>query len=83
MNDKLVPLLRMHGFKTGKGKFFFKEQEHIDLPTRLDMDLKLAEKVKIDDEYFYETYNVPKPKGGLTPPDSKRDSKGEGAKTAL
>lgn len=61
LNDKLVPLLRIHGFKTGKGKFFFKEQEHIDLPTRLDMDLKLAEKIQIDDIYFYETYNVPMP----------------------
>jgi phage gp29-like protein len=62
LNDKLVPLLQKHGYHVGKGKFIFKEQEHIDLKTRLDMDLKLAEKIKIDDSYFYETYNVPSPK---------------------
>jgi hypothetical protein len=62
LNDKLIPLLKIHGYDIGKGKFFFNEQEHIDLKTRLDMDLKLAEKIKIDDAYFYETYNVPSPK---------------------
>lgn len=62
LNDKLIPLLKMHGYNMGTGKFFFREQEHIDMKTRLDMDLKLAEKIKIDDEYFYETYNVPMPK---------------------
>ena len=25
------------------------------------MDLKLAERTKIDNNYFYETYNIPKP----------------------
>ena len=57
----LVPLMRMHGFDVGTGTFSFKEQEHIDLPTRLDMDLKLAEKISIDEAYFYETYNIPAP----------------------
>ncbi len=61
LNDKLIPLLKMHGYNIGNGKFFFKEQEHIAMPTRLDMDLKLAEKIAIDDEYFYETYNIPMP----------------------
>ena len=61
LNDKLIPLLKIHGYDVGKGKFFFNEQEHIDLKTRLDMDLKLAEKITIDDAYFYETYNLPTP----------------------
>jgi phage gp29-like protein len=61
LNDKLLPLLKIHGYKTGTGKFLFNQQENIDLKTRLDMDLKLAEKIKIDDNYFYETYNIPYP----------------------
>ena len=61
LNDKMVPLLQMHGYIPGRGKFLFKEQEHTDLKTRLEMDLKLAEKIKIDDKYFYETYNIPMP----------------------
>jgi phage gp29-like protein len=69
LNDRLIPLLQKHGYNVGKGKFFFKEQEHVDMKTRLEMDLKLAEKIQIDDKYFYETYNVPAPKppkGALT-----------------
>ena len=64
LNDKLIPILQKHGYITGKGKFYFNEQEHIDLKIRLDMDLKLAERIKIDDKYFYETYNVPTPMEG-------------------
>lgn len=61
LNDKLIPLLKIHGFNVGNGKFVFQEKENIDKKTRLEMDLKLAEKIKIDDNYFYETYNIPKP----------------------
>ncbi|HYV92772.1 MAG TPA: DUF935 family protein [Chitinophagales bacterium] len=61
LNDKLVPLLRIHGFNVGNGKFIYHENENIDKKTRLEMDLKLAEKIKIDDSYFYETYNIPQP----------------------
>ena len=62
LNDKLIPLLRMHGFDVGNGKFIFQEKENIDKKTRLEMDLKLAGQIKIDDNYFYETYNIPIPK---------------------
>jgi phage gp29-like protein len=61
LNDKLIPLLKIHGFNTGNGKFVFHEKENIDKKTKLEMDLKLAKQIKIDDNYFYETYNIPKP----------------------
>ena len=38
------------------------EKENIDKKTKLEMDLKLAGQIKIDDNYFYETYNIPLPK---------------------
>ena len=57
-----MPLLQTHGFKVGNGKFIFQEKENIDKETKLRMDLKLAERIKIDDNYFYETYNIPLPK---------------------
>lgn len=62
LNEKLIPLLRIHGFNVGNGKFVFQEKENIDKKTRLEMDLKLADRIKIDDQYFYETYNIPIPK---------------------
>jgi phage gp29-like protein len=61
LNEKLIPLLQIHGFNVGNGKFMFQEKENIDKKTKLEMDLKLSEKIKIDDNYFYETYNIPKP----------------------
>ena len=61
LNGKLVPLMRKHGMIGGNGKFSFHEKENIDTPTKLDMDLRLAEKIKIPDSYFYETYNIPQP----------------------
>lgn len=61
LNDKLIPLLKVHGFNTGNGRFVFQEKENIEKSIRLEMDLKLAEKIKIDDNYFYETYNIPNP----------------------
>ncbi|HRF14050.1 MAG TPA: DUF935 family protein [Bacteroidia bacterium] len=64
LNDKLIPLLRIHGFDVGNGKFIFQEKENIEKKTRLEMDLKLAEKIEIDDSYFYETYDIPLPKKG-------------------
>jgi phage gp29-like protein len=60
LNDKLLSLLQIHGYQTGDGRFSFQESEHIDLKTRLDMDLKLSEKIAIPDDYFYETYHIPK-----------------------
>jgi hypothetical protein len=61
LNDKLIPMLANYGVNVGNGKFQFKENEHVELPTRLQMDLKLAEKINIDEDYFYNTYNIPKP----------------------
>lgn len=66
LNDKLIPLLQIHGFNVSNGKFVFQEKENIDKKTRLEMDLKLAERIKIDDKYFYETYNIPPPKKETT-----------------
>ena len=65
LNDRLIPLLKTHGLNVDGGKFIFQEKENLDKKTRLDMDLKLAEKIKIDDSYFYDTYNIPIPKNNL------------------
>lgn len=62
LNEKLLPLMQKHGVIKGAGKFGFQESDNIDKKTKLDMDLRLAEKIVIDDDYFYETYQIPKPK---------------------
>lgn len=62
LNDRLVPLMRVHGYNVEGGKFVFQDKENIDKKTKLEMDLKLAAQIKMDDSYFYETYNIPLPK---------------------
>ena len=40
---------------------FEKEKNPYELQARLNMDMQLAGRVPIDDDYFYETYGIPKP----------------------
>ena len=64
LNSMLIPLLELHGFSPNGGRFVYPNEEHLCKKDRLDMDLKLANKIEIDAEYWYETYNIPVPKGG-------------------
>lgn len=64
LNTKFKALLELHGFNPGDGKFQFVIEEHICLKDRLDMDIKLSDKIVFPVEYWYGKYNVPFPKGG-------------------
>lgn len=64
LNTKFKELLEIHGFNPGDGKFQFILEEHICAKDRLDMDMKLSEKIEIPPIYFYEKYNIPIPEGG-------------------
>lgn len=55
--DKLLSL----GFPLKEGKFFFENTREIPLEKRIEMDVKLAQQVFIDEQYWYETYGIPKP----------------------
>lgn len=62
LNNKLLPLLKAHGYPVGNGLFSYPDQEDIETKkSRLEMDLKLAGKVPVEDDYFYTTYGIPKP----------------------
>lgn len=61
-SDKFLTILKSYGFAIEGGKFEY------DLPTsmaklkdRLEIDLKVSEKVPVADDYWYETYRIPKP----------------------
>lgn len=62
LNDKLTPLLALHGFPVAEGKWVYKEEENVDVKTKkIAIDMQVAQQVPVDDDYFYETYGVPKP----------------------
>lgn len=64
LNTHFLHLLEAHGFKTGEGKFAFVVEDNIPLNERLEMDLKLSDKIVFPVGYWYGKYNVPIPEGG-------------------
>lgn len=55
-------VLRSYGYAVEGGRFeFTKEEDLVRLNRRLVIDLKLADKVPVADDYWYETYRLPKP----------------------
>jgi hypothetical protein len=59
--DKFLSILKSYGFNT-EGKFIYeKEIDLTELETRTKIDTFVSSKVPVSDEYYYETYGVPKP----------------------
>ena len=55
-------VLRSYGYPVEGGRFEFTKEEDLDrLTKRLNLDLRLADKVPVADDYWYETYRLPKP----------------------
>jgi phage gp29-like protein len=67
LSDKLAPMLQLQGFNVGNGKFVFRENEVIAKETKLDMDIRLVKELDltVDQDYFYQTYDLPLPKKEL------------------
>ncbi len=63
IKQKLIAL----GLPIPEGRFFYPEMQILGLEQRIDIDMKLAEKVPISEEYWYETYGIPKPDGTAEP----------------
>lgn len=55
-------VLAGYGYPVEGGKFVFEQEQDLGkLQARLTIDLQLASRIPIDDDYFYETYGLPKP----------------------
>ena len=63
LNDEFfLNILAGYGYPVAGGRFEFERPKNLyELQARLNIDTKLANRVPIDDDYFYETYGVPKP----------------------
>lgn len=61
-SDFFRTILTGYGYPVEGGKFVFEQEQDLGkLQARLAMDLQLASRVPVDDDYFYETYGLPKP----------------------
>ena len=55
-------ILTSYGYNVQEGSFCFEEEVNTaELKARLDIDLQVSKQVPIADDYWYETYGVPKP----------------------
>ena len=63
LNDvKFLDILKTYGYPVEGGHFEFEKEIDLDeLSTKKDIDLAISAKVPIDDDYWYETYGIPKP----------------------
>jgi phage gp29-like protein len=60
LNEKFIPILQYYGYNID-GNFSFIYSDELPLEKRIEVDIKLANIIPIDNDYFYDTYNVPKP----------------------
>jgi len=64
LNGRFKELLEMHGYNPGDGEFSFADEDKLSPKERLERDTELNDIVEIEPEYFYDTYDIPVPKGG-------------------
>lgn len=62
LNEQILPKLINLGYKLEGGEFEFNDTEELTLKDQLEIAKGVSEKVVIDDDYWYETFNIPKPK---------------------
>lgn len=64
LNWELSDKLRQIGYTVPDGRFFYPQMQDIPLEKRIEIDIKLADKIEIAEEYWYNTYGIPRPGSG-------------------
>jgi hypothetical protein len=60
-SEKFTTILKSYGFVV-EGKFIFEKELDVDrLKTRMEIDTFVSSKVPVGDDYWYDTYGIPKP----------------------
>ena len=61
-SDKFISILKSYGYDVEGGYFKYELELNLDkLKSRLEIDMRVSEKVPVSDDYWYETYGIPKP----------------------
>ena len=61
-NEKFLQILKSYGFPVESGRFEFeREQDLTEMQNRMKIDGFVSSKVPVDDDYWYQTYGIPKP----------------------
>ncbi|MEI8278697.1 MAG: DUF935 family protein [Bacteroidota bacterium] len=61
-STRFLNVLRSYGYPVAEGRFCFSKDVDIAyLKQRMDIDMQLASRIAMADDYWYETYGIPKP----------------------
>ncbi|MFL0089868.1 DUF935 family protein [Tenacibaculum maritimum] len=61
LNWQFLPKIRNIGYPIPEGKITFDQTKALPIEKRIEIDLKVSEKIFYPDAYWYKTYGVPKP----------------------
>jgi phage gp29-like protein len=61
LNYDLADIFATLGINTEGGEFVFVDKQQFNLTEKAAIDMQIASKIPIDDDYWYETYGIPKP----------------------
>lgn len=61
-SDKFLSILKSYGYSVEGGYFEYELDLNLNkLKLRLEIDMQVSQKVPVSDDYWYETYGIPKP----------------------
>jgi hypothetical protein len=60
-SEKFLTILKSYGFNFDGAFVFDKELDITELKTRMEVDTFVSTKVPVGDDYWYDTYGIPKP----------------------
>lgn len=61
-SDKFLAILKSYGYAVDGGYFGYELDLNLNkLKLRLEIDMQVSQKVPVSDDYWYETYGIPKP----------------------
>ena len=61
-SDYFLGILALYGYPVEGGHFTFEQEVDLAaLTQRINIDIQLADRIPIDDDYWYNTYGIPKP----------------------
>lgn len=67
LNETLNPYLERIGYNTKGAQWKYVDEDNTPITERITIDVALKDIIAIDDDYWYNTYNIPRPAGGITP----------------
>ncbi len=61
LNTEVKRVLATFGYNIENGRFAFADEDSIPITDRIKIDMQIAQRTPISDDYFYEKYGIPKP----------------------